>query len=609
MNNKIVDYNIFGITGISNKEHELSPEGNYLRWNFIPELGIPILEEDENGKYSFQLFRRYHEHNSRFEKKVRLFENDPTYSGLNRNEFTFGDLVVLSEEAFTVTPIGLITQSRDGTPLKIKFSNAVHKVKIRIIGYLDASFADESKILVYLNNKIISKGTLAQSLRSTNELEFELEDTPFDTLVIPIYYKGFLREISYSTIISDCINGSWDKDKIFNTYFPEPHKDTDLDNLSNYLSDLLPNSLTNRFYSDSDKYKIKIKEILLGLRDLLYPDDSFINPNEYPEIQETLQRRLIDHLLDLVRQRPLHERIQYFKGDTKKPSIHLKPWHEIFLAALDPNIALMLGLMYIDEDVESEKSYDYLVRAKWEDGITGLIKEYCAIYYNLGGSPSEEVSSPYISNYEILRGTSWRSGKAAKRVGLKLALSDELDLISSPSSPVFYDIKRDTDFLTENEPVLRKSKSEYFDYIDTHVPVGGHNFQIRGIDLFGRVSNWSESTNIDVFSDEVPPPPIRVSGEIIQSGYPRLTQEDKEKSSEDNTLKIGWEWRYFQHIQTPSVNKFRLYSRSGSLVDALAIRVTRYETLEDGDNRLKITLSSSDMDTNDLKESLGLSIS
>lgn len=605
MNNKIVDYNIFGITGISNKEHELSPEGNYLRWNFIPELGIPILEEDEKGKYSFQLFRRYHEHNSRFEKKVKLFQIHPFYSGLNRNEFTVGDLVVLSEEAFTVTPIGLITQSKDGTLLKIKFSSAVHKVKIRIIGYLDATFADESKILVYLNNKIISKGTLAQSLRSKNELEFELEDTPFDTLVIP-YYKGFLREISYSTIISDCDHESWIKDKICNTYFPEPHKDTDLDILSNYLSDLLPNSLTNRFYSNSDKYNIKIKEILLRLRDLLYPDDSFINPNEYPEIQETLRRHLIDHLLDLVRQRPLHERIQYFKGDNKKPSIHLKPWHEIFLAALDPNIALMLGLMYIDEDAVYNISYDYLVRAEWKDGITGQIKEYCAIFYNLGGSASEKVPTPYISNYEILRGTSWRNGEAAKRVGLKFALSDELNLISSPSSPVFFDIKRDEGILTENEPVLRKSKSEDFDYIDTLVPVGEHNFQVRGIDLFGRVSNWSESTNIDVFSDEVPPPPIRVSGEIIQ---PWLTQKDKEKSSEDNTLKIGWEWRYFQHIQRPLVNKFKLYSRSGSLVDTFAIKVTRYETLEDGNNKLKITLSSSDMDTNDLKESLGIDIS
>ena len=140
--------------------------------------------------------------------------------------------------------------------------------------------------------------------------------------------------------------------------------------------------------------------------------------------------------------------------------------------------------------------------------------------------------------------------------------------------------------LTANQLVLVPASSwttpEAALFVDPAVPLGRHRYHVRGIDLFGQVSEAVKSKPLTLRDNEAPPPPARLRGELRQPGYPWVTPEQRAAIQQPTSLEFSFEYGAFQHRQAPDIRTFQIFWRHDSLVDRLRAEVLAVEGSDEG---------------------------
>jgi len=129
------------------------------------------------------------------------------------------------------------------------------------------------------------------------------------------------------------------------------------------------------------------------------------------------------------------------------------------------------------------------------------------------------------------------------------------------------------------------ARPERYYYTDRHLPDGWYAYQVEGIDLFGRLGEWSSPQTVRVLDRLPPPPPQSVTARYLDPADPNLGKSDKDWVDENGPgLNIRWEWPGILRMQAPDIvppdAEFRIYSVMGEL-NVLSGQVSSVSVLGD----------------------------
>jgi len=117
--------------------------------------------------------------------------------------------------------------------------------------------------------------------------------------------------------------------------------------------------------------------------------------------------------------------------------------------------------------------------------------------------------------------------------------------------------------LTEARPEGWPEEHQHF--IDRHLADGWYAYRVRGIDLFGRLGDWSSRKGLRLLDAVAPPSPVRVEAVYLDPADPQITAADLPHAP---GTKASWEWSGACRLQAPEVEnggEFRVYFREGEL--------------------------------------------
>jgi hypothetical protein len=209
-----------------------------------------------------------------------------------------------------------------------------------------------------------------------------------------------------------------------------------------------------------------------------------------------------------------------------------RPLDIVLLAALDPAVAQMVGLYWVDQTADPNEDYDYLILAD-DNGLGGdpirvldawVQSHYTNadgfIAYNLRAASAQPLTAPSGTRVFALPGVTLQTNldDVAGSAGVLWNFPANDDGILLPRSPLMYHIWRAD--LGSDEPVAPPAADEYIlrtvegpivvanlnppaimppqrppdwppfrlYFIDGNLREGWYSFQINGIDIFGRHS-------------------------------------------------------------------------------------------------------------------------
>ncbi len=102
-------------------------------------------------------------------------------------------------------------------------------------------------------------------------------------------------------------------------------------------------------------------------------------------------------------------------------------------------------------------------------------------------------------------------------------------------------------------------------YVDRDLVDGWYGYQVRGIDLFGRLGDWCPERQLQLLDAVAPPPPVSVSARHLDPDDPRLPAADADHTP---GTRVSWEWSGARRLQAPDVEaggEFRVYFQAGEL--------------------------------------------
>ena len=362
-----------GLIGISTLEGPVRPHGNHLRWTFPNAVGFPPT--------GFLIYRR---NSKKYSGKSLDFSELPLDSPL-------ADDLTIDNVHFLVHPGKRVLRCRQfdnerrlyvtpsiGAQLELRFSEPIAHIRIAFSG---SGFGTVTAF----------RGKRAAAQVSTGEAVRELLCAGATGIVINLG-AGEIRSISFTTESSECNAGDWSLLK----KLPLPTKSED-------ALKLLEPELKNYYASSMDaarsRYELAATEIVTWLGRLLSPTDSIFEDAQSPP-----------HMLKV-------------KSGNQKPSAAAYPQSLFFLAALNPNIARLMCLYWVDayEPITQallpppriDQFYDYKVEGEWDDG-----NGRCGLLLNLGQPSPPLPSLQQKLTGKQLAGVRWVDNRMRGRVGL-----------------------------------------------------------------------------------------------------------------------------------------------------------------------------------------------
>jgi hypothetical protein len=513
-----------GLIGITTLDGPVRPNGNHLRWTFPPALGFP-----PNG---FQIFRRDSKKPS---GKSLSFSELPLDVPLP-DDLQIDNIQFLTHPGGRVLRCRVSNQERrlsispsSSAQLELRFDERLAHVRVTFSG------SGYGAVTAFRNKRAVARVVTGDSVR-------ELFCAGANRIIIDLG-PGEIRAISFTTEASACNAGDWALLK----KLPLPDKHDD-------VIKLLEPELKNYYASSRDAAKIRYdstaSEIVEWRGRLLAPTDSvFENPQSAP------------HLLKV-------------KSGDEKPSTATYPQSLFFLAALDPNIARMMCLYWVDAYEPATPAllappnknafYDYKVEGDWKDG-----DGRCGLLLNLGPPAAQLPSMQGKLTGKQLDGVRWIESQMRGRLGLswpKLALGDTPQ--ARATQPVVYEITKHS---SDPEQIIVSNeswqKAEPILYVDPDLPQGLYVYKVRPIDLFGQVGPGLESDELEIKDTLPPPPPIRTQTRLTQNGSAA-------------SLQVQFEFGATQHQQAPDIKEFRPYWRPDNLISRRTLNVTVVATAE-----------------------------
>lgn len=526
-----------GVIGISTLGGPVRPDGNHLRWSFPARLGFP--------PKGFQVFRR---------PSQKPSDKSISFSGLLLNVDLPPDLRIDGVQ-FLTHPGGRRLRCRQSnqqrslyiTPanlaqLELRFPEPIVHLRLEFSGsghgalraFRDRTFLGE----------VLGGGTV-RDLFCSGATRFIVE-----------LGSGQLKSVLFTTAAAACNARDW-----------QLLKDLQLANVGDEALELLEAGLMNYYTPDlmsaRTRYQEPASEIVTWQQRLLYPTaDSFENPDDTPDRLKV-------------------------RSQDKGPTTATYPQSLLLLAALDPNIARLMCLYWVDAYAPTfpallapplqDQAYDYKIEAGWDGKLR------CGLVLNLGQpSPPLPTLKPELTGKQ-LSGLRWVNGEMLGRIGLSWP---KPTLGNSPQAravqPVLYELTRTSTANGErtNELILINNQSwEAADpvlYVDRDVPGGPHTYSVAPIDLFGQLGVPLNSEKIEVADNVVPPPPIRTRSLLRQTDDPP-------------SLTVQFEFGAAQLQQAPDIARFVPYWRPDSLFARRAINLVVTATV-DGPGGLVHTL-------------------
>jgi hypothetical protein len=316
--------------------------------------------------------------------------------------------------------------------------------------------------------------------------------------------------------------------------------------------------------------------------------------------------------------------------DATPPSIQESALNLLLGAAVNPAVAQMLGLYWIDEATVVGQSYDYLLVGDY-DGvghgslatIQALVSatnfSHLDVYLKFG---ARRVASPPLTppagstGYALPVGAVPASapGDAAGRVGLRwdVPVAGDGDKIASDAA-ILYNVWRhvyggdeppaavlpgDHQLITPSpvapgklrrtppSPRLDGWPAQGLFGFDGPLRDGWYGYRVSGIDIFGRHSalsapaRWlkaddgSEQSKVAVhIHDLIPPPaPAQVQAWAQDPADPFVTRDDAYKAQPPPFgtvvgLRVRWLWTGKQMRQAPDLREFRIYFNAGATLN------------------------------------------
>ena len=219
---------------------------------------------------------------------------------------------------------------------------------------------------------------------------------------------------------------------------------------------------------------------------------------------------------------------------------------------------------------------------------TGTMGDVAYLVYDVAMEESPGVPTRELNSATAFQLPTRVSGAQVEPESCAVALAVELDTSStalSANAPLLYRFRRtnlDDDTSTDlnlDRPTLipttaearmprPKSISGVVHYLDPRIPAGSYAYQVQGIDLFGRLSDWSAEKNTDVAPAYGPPPPAALTAKYLDALDTQLTAEEKSRvEASGNGLQLSWTWTGMQRVQAPMMEasgaEFHIYDIAG----------------------------------------------
>ena len=284
------------------------------------------------------------------------------------------------------------------------------------------------------------------------------------------------------------------------------------------------------------------------------------------------------------------------------------PLDLILSLALHPAMAQMLGLYWVDQTVDPNISYDYLLVAD-HTGVGGFDPD--TVLARLRQDGFSQLDGYILFNEQMKRASPLAApgGMQAHRLptaavldsGLSNArnmvgLNWDLSLAESgallPGQAVMYHIWRRTledgqphpepgerVLVTQNGPLVVSKPSLqpgevperppdwpstplYF--IDSGLPDGLYSYQVDGIDIFGRYSPESDPATVRLSDETPPPPPTGIEAFALDPDDPTVLQDQayaiwRTANPGVMGLRVRWLWTHLHMRQAPDIREFRIY--------------------------------------------------
>lgn len=275
----------------------------------------------------------------------------------------------------------------------------------------------------------------------------------------------------------------------------------------------------------------------------------------------------------------------------------LSPMSVILTMAIDPEIARLVGLLYIDKTAAPDTEYDYRVVGHWADGdrsytIERVSRPRTAALpapilnpvttpldpVSPAGSPSRDdravglrwdppTADPDIDTTAAdgIRPVRWQP--LSKRLGARPCptITTVDPSFAPPPAPDDDGVVSPVALIPEEDGADLVWPSLFF--IDRSVDHACWAYAVQGVDVFGRLSPTSNVQIADVRDLSGPPPPLNVEARVFQradaAGLAELTAAERDAlfppaSTHELALRVSWVWPDDFLTTVPDAVEFRV---------------------------------------------------
>ena len=551
----------------------IGPPGLHIRWMFPPALGFP-----GDG---FEVFRRPADPG--WKAPLLDFTDLPVGRTLIPGE-TIGMATLHFHRSAQLepTPTGSLRVVRPGIgPMRVSFGQPVARVLVVFSGP-----NGPVNLRALVDGRVVNQSDHAEITPDGQYMR--ISASHIDEVLFPLAFAELIG-VGVQTETEVCEAADWQRVAKIKLLKPANTAEAEQS-----LRERFEPKLRNCFASTRDaalaRYRERLPEIIHWQQALQNPQSSIFTDPAEPRPDQLKVATSADQ------QRGFYQ-------ETFPQSL-------LLLAALDPNIARLLGLYWADaygrgpDPPEPDISFDYRVLGHWPN------LRLCGLLFDLGaaesGLPRMSHADPPVEASRI-PGVRWAGTVPLSRVGLRWPRSPSSSDVPSPVQPVLFDIHRENALggvtdgqgiqLTKNHPVLVPASSWTTPgaalFVDPAVPLGRFRYRIRGIDLFGQISEPVVSKAVELLDLDAPPPPVRLRGALRQPDYPWNTPQQRAVMNEPTNLEFSFEYGAMQHQQAPDARSFQIFWRQDSLVDTVRAEVLN---VEDGDGGNVVRIQALDDD-------------
>ena len=409
-----------GVVGIRPDPRSVGPRGHHIRWSFPAERGFPPAG-----------FRVYRRQSAGIKLDCRAFADAATGRGATRVDTWSDDGIALHP------PPGLTLTAVPGQPwldcgaaagggpalLRVDLDPPVVALEIRF----GPPGSPTPTLRAFDGGRLVAESRDATVADADGVRAIRVSGPVMTSATVSVTFAE-LHAICRLTLEAACA-GAWGAPRHLPLLAPPPSTAA----ATQLVRTVLGPDTMNRYVASLDaaaaRYAPEVIGLLEWLRALLDPEGHDSSGRQRMRDPDP------EHFLPAVR--------LVVSRDGKSPLQGIRAQAVLLLAALDPNIARLLCLAWVDRDIDLDDKgdvYDYKVEGLWPpDG------RLCGVALEVGRAFAERPSLSTHPHGEsvVLRGVRWRGREPRRRVGVRWPEPPGPGPQGAPTRAVLFDVIRD----------------------------------------------------------------------------------------------------------------------------------------------------------------------